>query len=209
MNTKQALAERERLAGEIRAAKQAATLATTRIAEINQAAKVLEQQRTLSAARASADRQGRCRGEAGLGGGGPQSRAGSRSRCWSRCRRKDSEEAQREFEQLHRDQFEAFAEHAESLTAEAMEKMAALQDPYGEAYSAWAAARREWNDLARLQRIGAVRTLAAARAVVSVQRSSSAPAASGAPRRSGTGCGCSRQSPRARLAPGSTRTGAR
>ena len=57
-------------------------------------------------------------------------------------------EAQRELEQLHRDEFEALAEHAESLTVEAMEKMAALQGPYGDAYAAWATARREWNKLA-------------------------------------------------------------
>ena len=46
-------------------------------------------------------------------------------------------------------EFEAFAENAERLTGKAMEKLAALQEPYIAAYEAWLAARREWNVLAR------------------------------------------------------------
>ena len=152
MNAKQALSERERLAGEVSAAQGAAREATARIAEIRDAERTIERRRT-----AALREQARTGKDAAVESLDAEQadlkREHDRETAASRAAREAQQEAQREFEQLHRDEFEAFAEHAESLTVEAMERLAALRQPYADAYSAWVAARREWNALARFNEL--------------------------------------------------------
>ena len=148
MNAKQALSKRERLTREVQAAQDAARKAGARLNEIRDAERTIERRRT-SALREQA-RTGKDAGVEALDAEQADlKREHDRQQAAANAARDAHQDAQREFEQLHRDEFEAFAEHAESLTVEAMEKLAALQAPYADAYAAWIAARREWNGLAR------------------------------------------------------------
>lgn len=64
--------------------------------------------------------------------------------------------ADREFEDLHRREFAALAEHAEELTREALDRLDQLEALYYQAYDAWRAARSEWNELGRRNGLSAV-----------------------------------------------------
>lgn len=147
MKTKAALAKREQLREEAGRARAAALTATTRIREIEARTKELERNRV--AALKGAVRTGRAPDVEEIDSERAElDREAQQLRKEAAAAREAQREADREFERLHREEFEALSEHAESLTVEAMERLAGIEDGYRGAYAAWQAARSEWNALA-------------------------------------------------------------
>lgn len=148
MTTKQALAKRERLSEEAQRARRAREEAAARLQEIEHQMKALSNRRD-----EELREQIRTEKSAGLDKIDAElaelEEQSGQQRKLIAAAREAGQDAQREFDALHRDQFAAFAAYAESLTDKVMDLRAAIREPYMELYRAEREARREWNRLAQ------------------------------------------------------------
>lgn len=148
MTKQQALKERDRLRGEANRATAAADGHRDTLALLDRKLANLEQERK-AALREQARTGSTADVEAFDRRQDKLARDRERAERAADAARDAGKHAEREFEELHRREFAALAEHAEELTREALGRLDQLEALYRPAYDAWRAARDEWNELGR------------------------------------------------------------
>lgn len=147
--TTDALAERERLQGEWRAAQGAADLHDANAGRLQARSRVLERERIEAYSESARGREGAAKRveeiEEEMADVSTQL---EREKAAAEGANRGRRHAEDELARLLKDELSVFADEAEALTEQAREALAALSEPYRTAEQAWAAASAKWSPLA-------------------------------------------------------------